>query len=248
MWSTDWWVGRAGTLQKLDAKLQGLLQASRAKRAEEAEKQAAADAAAAAIAKARDEAAPLDAVPATAAGTSGATQVQLGLGLKSQPAEQQPLEQDTEVYARSAAGGLAAAAVFVESDPASVVDAVKADAFFDSGYDTVLLAMIAHVVEVEGPVLDTVLARRIARAHGWQRTGRGFRSGLRGWRGRRTERPTRTLGRSTGRQHVVRNYRWCFATRQTRRPDQWMRSACLSLWTWRGRSLRVALELKTRLL
>jgi hypothetical protein len=31
--------------------------------------------------------------------------------------------------------------------------------------------MISHVVEVEGPVLDAVLARRIARAHGWQRTG-----------------------------------------------------------------------------
>ena len=171
VWSTDWWVDKAGTLQKLDVKLQGLLLASRAKRAKEAERQAAADAAAAAIAKAREEAAPLDAAPATAAGTSGATQFQLALGLKRQPAEQQPVEQDAEVYARSAAGGLAAAAVFVESDPASVVDAVKADAFFDSGYDTVLLAMIAHVVEVEGPVLDTVLARRIARAHGWQRTG-----------------------------------------------------------------------------
>ena len=171
VWSTDWWVDKAGTLQKLDVKLQGLLLASRAKRAKEAERQAAADGAAAAIAKAREEAAPLSAAPATAAGTSGATQFQLALGLKRQPAEQQPVEQDAEVYARSAAGGLAAAAVFVESDPASVVDAVKADAFFDSDYDTVLLAMIAHVVEVEGPVLDTVLARRIARAHGWQRTG-----------------------------------------------------------------------------
>ncbi len=31
--------------------------------------------------------------------------------------------------------------------------------------------MIRHVVEVEGPVRDDVLARRIARAHGWARTG-----------------------------------------------------------------------------
>lgn len=31
--------------------------------------------------------------------------------------------------------------------------------------------MIAHVLQVEGPVLDEVLARRIARAHGWSRTG-----------------------------------------------------------------------------
>ncbi|MCL5059217.1 MAG: DUF3320 domain-containing protein [Candidatus Thermoplasmatota archaeon] len=35
--------------------------------------------------------------------------------------------------------------------------------------------MIAHVVEIEGPVLDAVLARRIARAHGWQRTGSRIR-------------------------------------------------------------------------
>jgi hypothetical protein len=31
--------------------------------------------------------------------------------------------------------------------------------------------MVAHVVAEEGPVLDLVLARRISRAHGWQRTG-----------------------------------------------------------------------------
>jgi hypothetical protein len=31
--------------------------------------------------------------------------------------------------------------------------------------------MIEHVVRVEGPVRDEVLARRIARAHGWVRTG-----------------------------------------------------------------------------
>ena len=48
---------------------------------------------------------------------------------------------------------------------------MNADAFFDRSYDAVLITMIAHVVDVEGPVLNTVLARRIARAHGWQRTG-----------------------------------------------------------------------------
>lgn len=172
VWSTDWWVDRAGTLEKLDAKLRGLLETSRAMRAEEAEKQAAADAAAAAIAKAREEAAPLDAATSTGAGIDGATQVEFELGLKSAPAEQHPQEQEAEVYARNAAGSEAAGpAVFVESDPASVVDVVSADAFFDSGYDAVLLKMIAHVVEVEGPVLDAVLSRRIARVHGWQRTG-----------------------------------------------------------------------------
>ncbi len=31
--------------------------------------------------------------------------------------------------------------------------------------------MIAHVIHQEGPVLDSILAQRIARAHGWVRTG-----------------------------------------------------------------------------
>jgi very-short-patch-repair endonuclease len=172
VWSTDWWVDKAGTLEKLDGKLRGLLETSRARRAEEAAKQAAADAAAAAIAKAREEAAPIDTATSTGAGINGAAQVQLGLGLKHAQTEQQPQEQEGEVYARNVVSAAAAgSAVFVEADPASVVDTVKAAAFFDNSYDTVLMAMIAHVVEVEGPVLNTVLARRIARAHGWQRTG-----------------------------------------------------------------------------
>jgi hypothetical protein len=77
----------------------------------------------------------------------------------------------TETYARNAAGSAVAATQFVEADPASVVEGVSADDFFNKAYDKVLLPMINHVVEVEGPVLDAVLARRIARAHGWQRTG-----------------------------------------------------------------------------
>lgn len=31
--------------------------------------------------------------------------------------------------------------------------------------------MVRHVVEIEGPILDAVLARKIARAHGFARTG-----------------------------------------------------------------------------
>ena len=89
-------------------------------------------------------------------------------GPRELPAEQQ----EAEVYARNVSGDLPIPTrAFVESDPATVVDAVNAEAFFDSSYDVVLTKMIAHVVEVEGPVLDAVLARRIARVHGWQRTG-----------------------------------------------------------------------------
>ncbi|WP_134553601.1 DUF3320 domain-containing protein, partial [Pseudomonas aeruginosa] len=61
------------------------------------------------------------------------------------------------------------------SDPLSAVEGVDPDAFFDPRYDTVLAMMIKHVVDEEGPVLDTSLARRIARAHGWTRTGARIR-------------------------------------------------------------------------
>jgi hypothetical protein len=43
--------------------------------------------------------------------------------------------------------------------------------FFERSYDALLSSMVAEVIETEGPVLDEALARRIARAHGWQRTG-----------------------------------------------------------------------------
>jgi len=77
-----------------------------------------------------------------------------------------------EVYARNATDvTVGQLGEFVEADPASVVDCVCAEDFYLASYDFVLIKMITHVVEIEGPVLDSVLARRIARAHGWQRTG-----------------------------------------------------------------------------
>ncbi|MCG6117268.1 MAG: DUF3320 domain-containing protein [Aquimonas sp.] len=62
---------------------------------------------------------------------------------------------------------------FAPSNPAEAVPegALSAERFFDPDYDSVLTAMIEHVVQHEGPVLDSVLARRIARGHGFQRTG-----------------------------------------------------------------------------
>lgn len=45
------------------------------------------------------------------------------------------------------------------------------EGFFEPSYVPTLSAMVERVVEVEGPVLSSVLARRVSRAHGWQRTG-----------------------------------------------------------------------------
>lgn len=144
VWSTDWWIDSADTLEKLDARLRSLLEISRAKRAEAATREAANELARAAEAIVK------------ASGITGANEaVAYASNLIEAPA--------------------ATTVIFVEADPASVVDAINAESFFDSLYEPLLVRMIAHVIEIEGPVLDTVLARRIARVHGWQRTGARIR-------------------------------------------------------------------------
>ncbi len=65
--------------------------------------------------------------------------------------------------------------IYKESDPRQAVRLVDPDQFFEASYTETLEQMIAHVVAEEGPVLDTALARRIARAHGWVRTGSRIR-------------------------------------------------------------------------
>ncbi len=154
VWSTDWWIDPQGTLENLDARLRALLDSSRAKRAEVEE--TARLAAMAAIAQAGEEPAP-------------------------ESAHGRAREEETpaisDMYARNV-GATPASAMFTVADPASVVESIDPDAFHDPAYDPVLARMIAHVVETEGPVLDAVLSRRIARAHGFQRTGSRIRERL----------------------------------------------------------------------
>ena len=167
VWSTDWWIDPQGTLEKLDARLHGLLETRRARRAEEADKEAV-RLAAAAIAKVMENVGS-DAPPTSASNDDAVAARQSDIfGNNGPAADLAP----AVTYARNQAEPPAIpAAVFVEADPASVVEGVHPGAFFDAAYSPKLARMIAHVVEVEGPVLDTVLARRIARAHGWQKTG-----------------------------------------------------------------------------
>lgn len=60
---------------------------------------------------------------------------------------------------------------YTECDLSTDVDACDPDSFHNSSYDEQLMGLIDKIVVAEGPVLDVVLARRISRAHGWQRTG-----------------------------------------------------------------------------
>ncbi|QDQ29319.1 DUF3320 domain-containing protein [Chitinimonas arctica] len=164
VWSTDWWVDKPGTLDRLDQQLRALLESSRAKRALEAEREVAKRAAEAAIAKASspigsDEYAPKPAADHIASTTLSVEETHVA-----------------EQYARNAAVQTAENAdlpqmAFVETDLSHFATTANADAFFEVSYEPTLAAMIALVTATEGPVLDAVLARRISRAHGWQRTG-----------------------------------------------------------------------------
>ena len=171
VWSTDWWVDRAGTLERIDLRLRELLAQSRARRAELADRESARLAALEAIDKAKDHhtgssttSAPNE-VPSIAVAESDDEDS----GTSCNAEVHQP-----EVYARNAVDLLLPSgdrSGFAESDPATAVTAISTDDFFEASYSDTLNRMIAHVVAREGPLLDSVLARRIARAHGWQRTG-----------------------------------------------------------------------------
>ena len=159
VWSTDWWIDPRGTLERVHAQLDALLDADRQKRAADKLARAAADET---IAKA---AANVDDHCRPAAPPGPATWA---------PQEQRSIDMASN-------GGAAKSAPktgcepnrFAEADPLDAVNEAQVDAalFFDAGYEGILVAMVRHVVEVEGPILDAVLARRIARVHGFARTG-----------------------------------------------------------------------------
>src|SRR5262249_3185671 len=62
------------------------------------------------------------------------------------------------------------ALTYVKADPAAVY-APQRDRFYDASYRGDLRKMVDHVVEIEGPIYFDVPVDRIARAHGFQRSG-----------------------------------------------------------------------------
>ncbi|MGQ5242447.1 DUF3320 domain-containing protein, partial [Xanthomonas arboricola] len=172
VWSTDWWIDPAGTLDRIDARLQALLAAQHERRAEEAERAAEADRLAqAAIAQAM--------ASVTKPDEETAPPVHNADPIAPEVSATSPSEQVEEVFARQVSAVAAdaeqttprEASLYRVTDPTGAVAGANPDRFFDGAYNDILSAMIAHVVDHEGPVLDALLARRIARAHGWLRTG-----------------------------------------------------------------------------
>lgn len=175
IWSTDWWVNPGGTLERVHAALTELLEKDRERRANETVElpEAVPEPNDSDVAPSLDVISEADAAIARAAS---------GLQLPTVGAPLDAEAQAVAVYAHAASPSPVAKNKapdnrtdrrFQASQPSDAVaaSAISADLFYEPSYDTVLQQMVEWVVTHEGPVLDAVLARRIARVHGFQRTG-----------------------------------------------------------------------------
>ncbi|MGX5726193.1 DUF3320 domain-containing protein [Metapseudomonas otitidis] len=163
VWSTDWWIDAVGVAQRLHERLENLLAESRQQRAiREAEEKLRVD-------SLESEVPDMDNVVDFPSSQDGLEDLEDALEPSARPED---IETPVLRYARgSIESGSVSFAYYRESDPLNAVEGVDPSAFFDSSYDAALSAMIKHVIDEEGPVLDSSLARRIARSHGWVRTG-----------------------------------------------------------------------------
>jgi very-short-patch-repair endonuclease len=144
IWSTDWWVDADTVASRIHARLNELLEQKRAKRALQSN---------IIPIVARQEESAVEFSPAAV------------LSVDESPL---PMMQYAKVEPAKASHSFDS---YSEVDIEDAGFATNPNAFFEDGYASILSAMIDFVVNGESPLRDDVLARRIARAHGWLRTG-----------------------------------------------------------------------------
>ena len=168
VWAMDWWLNLDATLTALDTRLREIQIDTRRQREENVTQAQAA----VPLASTADDPAP--ACPAESLAPEKADTVKPTC--TTMPAARtEPVYADQAPSPASAAAAPLDAPSFQTADLAMSGVSLNPEAFHEASYDTTLLALIAYVVAQEGPVLDDVLARRIARAHGWMRTGARIR-------------------------------------------------------------------------
>ncbi|MBB6414093.1 DUF3320 domain-containing protein [Mesorhizobium sangaii] len=174
VWSTDWWFDLEGCTERLHASLAALLEDSRRKQAEQQESEATIQWD---MGHKVDPIAPLPAEEFASIGEP----------------EHLPIKSEPELVAApvatgerpSASGAISPAAANSTHDSVPTDDryrltdlsafASSPDHFYDFAYRGTLRTMVDAVIEQEGPLREDVLAQRIARAHGWLRTGNKIR-------------------------------------------------------------------------
>lgn len=184
VWSTEWWLDAAGALEKLDRGLEDLLETSRQAGEEEAAKSS--------EQQESDGVVPPLQVPAEDQNVPADAEIlELPLTESVDDAEAEDESEPHPLYAdgppprpvgsashpdpTQSHGSLETIIPYRECDLGTFADVMDADGFYELSYASVIEKMIDAVIEVEGPIRDDLLVRRIARAHGFRRAGRRIR-------------------------------------------------------------------------
>jgi very-short-patch-repair endonuclease len=173
VWSTDWWFNAEEVIERLHLALNEALTSSRATFGEEA-----VEAETPAFATESGGCAPEEPEDIIAADADG---------FAAAPGDEIPSGESWKAVATLAHLDVGERQVTTSADIATEptranfattdLSAIKADpdCFFEFSYRPILQAMVDAVMDAEAPVREDVLAQRVARAHGWHRTGARIR-------------------------------------------------------------------------
>ena len=155
VWSTDWWHDHSACAERLDKALHDLLAACRDSRIEETQTTAHWDMGHEVedIEEIRDDPLLLPDVPAS-----------------FEPVSEKVTDTHVDEQDRSASAGPPADTPIYRLTELSSFNA-DPDSFYDFLYRPTLQAMIDRVMATEAPLRKDILFQRIARAHGWLKTG-----------------------------------------------------------------------------
>jgi very-short-patch-repair endonuclease len=165
VWSTDWWIDKQRSADRLHALIEERLAAHR--RAAEVRADAATEAPlivdllATPIEPGEHEAPPAPTIAVSV--------------------EKANVELPEPFYARAPGpvvelvAAPAGESLYRVTDFAPLASEIDPERFYDPRYDTALAALITHVLTAEAPITESLLVQRIARAHGFQRAGRIIR-------------------------------------------------------------------------
>jgi very-short-patch-repair endonuclease len=186
IWSTEWWMDSASGGEKIHSRLTADLEADRASRPSPASLGTSVDSsetfsdAEVPTVQEEDVSDAQDAVTTPAPAEAFNIEADATRAVESDACPSPPpivdgaLHDAPKVYARmptiAASPSTGTASDYIKADPNSVA-ALDKDRFYEITYRSVLRKMIDHVVHVEGPIYFDVLIDRIARAHGFQRSG-----------------------------------------------------------------------------
>ncbi|MCR5870752.1 DUF3320 domain-containing protein [Sphingomonas sp. J344] len=163
VWSTDWWYDPSGCIERLHAALDALLEAGRVAETEPA---------VTVRWDAGHEAEGIEPIVDNDVVETFETVPGPGVAEGAVVAAEAPPTQVATVQGE-ASPGVAAEGAYRLTDLSGI--ATDPDRFFDFAYRDTLRALIAAVIESESPLRTDILYQRIARAHGWLRTGSKIR-------------------------------------------------------------------------